>query len=315
MSPTKSVKESDNKKKKFDSKTDNSEEPSFEEVEEDENEDSNSGEEEQEGSANKNEVKSSKNKANTKVLQLASTSKLPTNANKVSKITNTGKTQSNRVSQIKEDFSPENENTESEQNQNQQNSNSDKQPKYPYDPSNSYPYIHPVPFKQASNKYNNSQTDNAHNIKTMDPQQNRKTFLTNNNKLSNKPKGNFKNGSPQSYVGIKSYQVPNNMNTKGTFTSKGQQNVYPSSLNYNTKVTVNKYHNKGKLRERRSIIDEIASRTSSLEDNKNILLTNPFWDIHTDHNTLQVRSEITKPKGYHKTLSNMINKRWLIPGL
>ena len=88
-----------------------------------------------------------------------------------------------------------------------------------------------------------------------------------------------------------------------------QASANQNTASYNARYTP-KALNQTK-RNKRSLTDS-GSMHSNID--KSVLFSNPFWDIHTDHNTLQTRSEIVRPKGYHHTLKNMINKRWLIPG-
>ena len=169
-------------------------------------------------------------------------------------------------------------------------------PKYPYNTTNSYPYIMPQQY-QAVQPGNSPYLARKVPMYTQQmPSTSKQTFY------KNPPASNQFSPYSNTYSRLYSQSnLPYYRPPKGRAGKRRRRSLEDVS-----------YQREGRprnIRKGRSIEDVLMQ-----SDDKNILFSNPFWDIHYDHNTLQVRSEINRPKVYHKTLNNMINKRWLIPG-
>lgn len=160
---------------------------------------------------------------------------------------------------------------------NHNNNNTHEDPRY--NTTNIYPYVYPIPY-------------------TKQLQQHQKNQLSSQNVTLN-----YKNTYPQYYSALQSWYN----SQRGMFKSNTSKQVLPYAYPSKSQGT-----GKSKTRRRRSI-DEVLHSDARLEENKGLLHSDPFWDIHTDHNTFQARYNIPNTNR-HQILRGMIQKRWSIPG-
>ena len=191
----------------------------------------------------------------------------------------------------KETFANSQEETSNDQKQKEPTE--DQKPKYPYNTTNSsYPYVMPNLQYRKQQQQQQILGKTLLNWKYPTVQQN--AYNNAYTAFSRPVSGSYQ----QQY-----YNPPTNTMYSTATASK-----------IKTKDFVDTQYKMGGRRRKRRSIGDILKSSETIEDDKNILFSNPFWDIHVDHNAMQTRSGIARPKVYHKTLSRMINKRWLIPG-
>jgi len=204
-------------------------------------------------------------------------------------------------------------------------------PKYPYNYTSSYPYIMPQQFQilQPAAGKSPMPTRKFPTAQKLSSPKETQTFYRNPSAVNTFSSYNYalpKDGSQRgvSYSrppirgssggqrrrrSVDDIQYQRDPDGQGGRGMEELQNIRPPKGRAGRSIEEVEYMRPPTRRKGRSLEDVLRK-----SDDNNILFTNPFWDIHYDHNTLQVRSQINRPKVYHKTLNNMINKRWLIPG-
>ena len=265
---------------------------------------------------NNNNKKDNNNSANNKNNTNKSNNKIKNNNNNnkkinLSKVTSGTQLDTTTTTGAGED----NFIVDSNSGENPSNQHNQANPNYPYSPTNSYPYIMPVPYQKQKQQHQ-QQLQQRYSSPLPHDNNQTKVFANLANQNTQKQFSAYQNTvrQPSANQNTQNMRRPfsTNQNTLKQFSAN--QNTVRQSANQNTASYNARYTPKALnqiKRNKRSLIDS-GSTHSSID--KSVLFSNPFWDIHTDHNTLQTRSEIVRPKGYHHTLKNMINKRWLIPG-